>query len=52
MPSNIKLVKISAVWTPDLAVKDVILGVVVGAVQHLVAHTALEAPCVPLLAAG
>ena len=33
----------------DLAVEDVLLGVVVGAVQHLVAHAALEAPNVPLL---
>ena len=33
----------------DLAVEDVLLGVVVGAVQHLVAHAALEAPDVPLL---
>ena len=32
-----------------LAVEDVLLGVVVGAVQHLVAHAALEAPNVPLL---
>ena len=33
----------------DLAVEDVLLGVVVGAVQHLVAHAALEASDVPLL---
>ena len=37
---------------PHLAVEDVILGVVVGAVQHLVAHAALETPSVPLLPSG
>ena len=36
----------------DLAVEDVVLGVVVGAVQHLVAHAALETTSVPLLTSG